>query len=109
MPTQTARENAQPAPRPPAAQQVAIVHESRSFSHTDACRIFDTAVKCLHARTIVVDLKRACDATTAAFAKLVLLRRALLRSGRDLRLVGLHDRAAHVYFISRLAGVLPCA
>ncbi len=102
--TPTARTSIRPAPR-----QVAIVHESRSFSHTDACRIFDLAVKCLHAQTIVIDLKRACDATTAAFAKLVLLRRVLLQTGRDLRLVGLHDRAAHLYGINRLASVLPCA
>ena len=108
MTTHTARETTRPATRQPAGQ-VAIVHESRSFSHSDACRIFDLAVKCLHATTIVIDLKRACDATTSAFAKLVLLRRALLRTGRDLRLVGLHDRTAHLYGINRLAGVLPCA
>ena len=48
------------------------------------------------------------DATTAAFATLVLLRRALLRAGRDLLLTGLHDRAAYLFGINRLGSVLPC-
>ena len=89
--------------------QLAIVHDAGSFSHTDACRMADVAVKCKDARTVVIDLKRAREATTSAFAQLVLLRRALLRTGRDLRLVGLQDRTAHLYDINRLWRVLPCA
>ena len=58
-------------------------------------------------RTIVVDLSHARDATTSAFARLVLLRRYLLRTGRDLRLTGLSHRAARLYEVSRLDRVLP--
>jgi anti-anti-sigma regulatory factor len=94
------------------SHEIAIVHDDEQFSHTDACRIFDLALRQTlgagGARTVVIDLKRAEDATTSAFARLVLLRRTLLRYGRDLRLTGLRDRAAGVFEINRLASVLPC-
>jgi MFS superfamily sulfate permease-like transporter len=89
-------------------QQIALVPVSRSLSHTDACRIADRALGERRARTVILDLKHVADATTSAFARLVLLRRLLLRNGRDLRLVNLRDRAASVYHVNRLAGVLPC-
>ena len=92
-------------------EELAIVHDAEEFSHTDACRIFDEAI-CQGLRSgvrmVVVDLKRAADATTSTFARLVLLRRILLRQGRDLRLTGLRDRAAGLYEINRLSDVLPC-
>ena len=80
---------------------------SHCFSHEEACRIAELAVRAASTRTIVVDLSQAEWAATAAFARLVLLRQQLLRSGRDLRLAGLHDHAAALYDISRLGGVLP--
>jgi anti-anti-sigma regulatory factor len=89
--------------------QLALVPVSRSLSHTEACDIADRALDERRARTIILDLKHVADATTSAFARLVLLRRLLLRTGRDLRLVNLRDRAASVYHVNRLAGVLPCA
>ena len=89
-------------------QQMAIVHPSGSLSHAEACRIFDLAVQCHNATLVVIDLAWVHDATTAAFAQLVLLRRALLRMGRDLKLVNLRDRAAHLFGINRLGSVLPC-
>ena len=88
-------------------QQVAIVPASRSLSHSDVCRIADFVLGQGRARTVVIDLKHTVEATTSAFARLVLLRRLLLRSGRDLRLINLRDRAASLYQINRLAGVLP--
>lgn len=90
------------------AHQLAIVHGARSFSHTDACRIADLVLGQGRAGTVVIDLKNAAEATTSAFARLVLLRRLLLRTGRDLRLTNLRDRAAGLYHINRLDGVLPC-
>ncbi len=89
--------------------EVAIVHEAERFSHRDACRIFDLVMNSRRAQTIVIDLNRVREATTSAFARLVLLRRYLLKRGRDLRLVGLRDRAAHLYEINRLESVLPSA
>jgi hypothetical protein len=93
------------------AEQIAIVPASGSFSHNDACRIADLAMtprKHAAPSVVVIDMKNAADATTSAFARLVLLRRLLLKTGRDLRLTNLRDRAMSLYQINRLAQVLPC-
>ena len=89
------------------ANQVAVIPATGHFTHEAACRITRTAQRNRHAHTIVVDLSRAYEADTAAFAQLVLLRRSLLRDGRDLRLAGLRDRAQRLYEINRLHDVLP--
>ena len=91
------------------AQVVAIVPAASPWlSHHEACRIADLAVKKNpRAKTVIIDMKNAIDATTSAFARLVLLRRYLLRTGRDLRLTGLSHRAARLYEVSRLDRVLP--
>lgn len=92
------------------SKQVAVVPVASGwFSHTEACRIADAVLKHAADRTIVIDLKNVVDATTSAFARLVILRRLLLKTGRDLRLANLRERAANLYQINRLAGVLPCA
>jgi anti-anti-sigma regulatory factor len=91
------------------SQHLALVPASTSHSHCDACRIAQVALRERRAHTVIVDLKNVFDATTSAFARLVLLRRRLLQAGRDLRLINLHDRTASVYQVNRLAGVLPCA
>ena len=100
-------------PKAAQPQQIAIVPSSGSFSHHEACRIADVALSSRPgggrlAPVVIVDLKNAADATTSAFARLVLLRRLLLKTGRDLRLVNLRDRAKGLYQINRLASVLPC-
>jgi anti-anti-sigma regulatory factor len=79
------------------------------FAHREACHIFDRAVHSTDPKTVVIDMSGVADATTSAFARLVLLRRELRRHGRDLRLTGLRDRAAKLYEISRLETVLPKA
>jgi hypothetical protein len=58
-------------------------------------------------RRVVIDLHRAEEATTSAFARLVLLRRLLLRNGRDLQLLNLRHSARALYEINRLSLVLP--
>ena len=85
----------------------AITLHAERFSHQDACRIHQAALKIPGVTTIVIDLSQALDATTSAFARLVLLRRALLHCGRDLRLAGLRGRTALLYEINRLTTVLP--
>ena len=95
--------------QPPFPQQLAIVPSAGEFSHGEACRIADLVLGQGRATTVVIDLKNAAEATTSAFARLVLLRRLLLKSGRDLRLVNLRDRAASLYHINHLSRVLPCA
>ncbi len=88
-------------------REINITLQTERFSHQDACRIYQVALKAPDAGTIVIDLSRATDATTSAFARLILLRRALLKCGSDLRLAGLRGRAALLYEINRLAHVLP--
>lgn len=95
------------SPRSGSRSVLPIVVQVEKFQHRDAARIFGQALSNRSARTIVIDLARARDATTSAFAHLVLLRRTLLRSGRDLRVINLRDRAAKVYQVNRLAEVLP--
>jgi anti-anti-sigma regulatory factor len=85
---------------------VTIVQNGRVLSHADACRIAGQAIV-QASRKVVIDLARADDATTSAFAELVLLRRSLLRSGRDLCLTGLRDRTASVFSVNRLEKILP--
>jgi ABC-type transporter Mla MlaB component len=87
--------------------EVAIFMEAHRFTHPEACRVFNAAMDQAPGRTVVVDLSRAQDATTSAFARLVLLRRELRRHGRDLKLRGMHDRVAKLYEVSRLGSVLP--
>jgi anti-anti-sigma regulatory factor len=89
------------------SNECAIVPQTHCFAHPDAFRIFADVLGHLAARTVVIDLSVADDATTSAFARLVLLRRELLRMGCDLRIKGLRDRAARLYQVSRLDSVLP--
>jgi hypothetical protein len=65
-----------------------VVLKPRQFSHHDADAISRWAFGSEAPHTVVVDLSHVTDATTAAFATLVVLRRQLLRDGRDLRLSG---------------------
>jgi anti-anti-sigma regulatory factor len=87
--------------------QLTILPDSGAFSHAEADRVSHLATDGCTIRRIVVDMARADEATTSAFARLVLLRRTLLKAGRDLRLTNLHDRAASLYEVIRLNEVLP--
>jgi ABC-type transporter Mla MlaB component len=87
--------------------QTTLIHEHRLFAHEDADRVSHWVIRDNQARRVVIDLKRAEEATTSAFARLVLLRRSLLRDGRDLQLVNLRQNAKALYDISRLRAVLP--
>jgi anti-anti-sigma regulatory factor len=89
------------------AKQLSIVPKSREFSHSEAVRVSKVALSRDNVQTFVVDLQHAHDATTSAFARLVLLRGALLKRGRDLLLTGLHDRPASLYEVNLLGSVLP--
>ncbi len=84
-----------------------FIFQAERFSHQDAERIYREALKKLRARLIVIDLGKAKEATTSAFARLVLLRKALIKVGSDLQLIGLRGKAALLYEVNRLAAVLP--
>jgi anti-anti-sigma regulatory factor len=90
------------------AAQLKIAPGARCFSHAEACRVSGQAMS-EKAMRILIDLTSADDATTSAFAQLILLRRTLLSLGRDLCLTGLRDRTAGVFDVNRLAAVLPIA
>jgi hypothetical protein len=78
-----------------------------TFSHDHARAVSRWALRPGRSARVVIDFRHAPDATTAAFAALVLLRRQLLAQGRDLRLEGLGGRAYQVYCVNRLETVLP--
>lgn len=58
-------------------------------------------------RLIKIDLSEVEVADTAAFAELVVIRRWLLGSGRDMRISGLQDRALALYHLIHLNHILP--
>jgi anti-anti-sigma regulatory factor len=88
--------------------QLRLTAPGRELSHAEACRLVAQALE-QAAKRIVIDLARVEEATTSAFAQLILLRRSLLRSGRDLCLTGLRDRTAGLFQVNRLETVLPVA
>jgi anti-anti-sigma regulatory factor len=88
------------------AAQAKLAPRGNCFSHTEAYRLFLQAMS-ERARQIVIDLEQIEEATTSAFAQLVVLRRTLLRTGRDLCVSGLRDRAEGLFEVNRLGGVLP--
>ena len=88
------------------AENTTVVAGSETLTYSEACRIAQCARK-RRAHTVLIDLSRTQEAETSAFARLVLLRRDLLHDGRDLRLIGLHDRARRLYEINRLGEILP--
>jgi len=58
--------------------------------------------------TVLLDLAQTTETTTAALARLIVLRRKLRRSGCDLRLLHLHGSARQVYEVNRMGLLLPC-
>lgn len=91
------------------AKHIEITPRSERFSHDEACRVARMATARDEGQTVIIDLRHVREVTTAAFARLVLLRRVLRAVGRDLRLTNLHDRAANLYEVNRLMTVLPSA
>jgi len=88
------------------ANQTLILRAGQNLTHLEACRLSRRAISGADP-VVVIDLSQVGDATTAAFAQLVLLRRQLLARGRDLRLAGLTGVAAGLFEVHRLDGVLP--
>ena len=76
------------------------------LNHAEACRLAGLAARAV-AKTVVIDMSASPDASTAAFARLVLLRRELLKVGRDVQITGLRERARQLFEVHRLDNVLP--
>ena len=85
-----------------------VKHHMSRFSYRDAADIAEQVHRDASSDLVLVDLVHTTEATTAAFARLVVLRRALRRFGGDLHLVHLHGRARKVYEINRMNELLPC-
>jgi anti-anti-sigma regulatory factor len=87
--------------------QSSVIPKQERLSHDEACGIARQVLRDLGPRTVVIDMRNAREITTAAFARLVLLRRRLRAQGGDLHLSNLRGKAASLYQINRLDAVLP--
>jgi hypothetical protein len=89
------------------ANYITISHQASEFSYDDACGIAREALADRQGGFVCLVLERVDKTTSAALAKLVALRRGLLRSGRDLQIIGLHGRAEGLYQVNRMTSPLP--
>ena len=92
-----------------AANVATIRHEAKSLSCGDVARLAEQAHGERSAKLILLDLRSTSETSTAALAKLILLRRSLMKGGRDLRVTNMTGGADALYKICRLAGLLPQA
>ena len=82
---------------------------SDSLSYDDAQELARRALAAREGQTVVIDLGPVTEATTAALARLVALRRQLRGTGRDLRVICPHGKAKRLYDVWRLGELLPAA
>ena len=92
-----------------ASSQMILTHQAGRFSYADACRFAELLRATQRPRIAFIDLAQTTETSTAALAKLIALRRFLLKTGRDLRICGLRGRAEAMYQIYRLSKLLPQA
>ena len=84
-----------------------IAFESGRLTYEDACEVASLAEATLRAGVARIRLDAVVETTTAALARLILLRRNLLKTGRDLLIIGLHGRAQGLYEVTRMTDLLP--
>jgi ABC-type transporter Mla MlaB component len=91
-----------------AGNMMTIRHEASILSYGDVVRIASHIRRCSESpATVIVDLRNTSKTSTAALAKLILVRRILRKSGRDLCISGLAGKPGAMYRIYRLAELLP--
>jgi len=90
-----------------AGTTVRITYRAGRLSYTDATEIAHKVSTAAPSRNYLVEFEQTEDTTTAALARLVVLRGRLLKSGSDLHILGLHGRARDVYEICHLEQLLP--
>lgn len=88
---------------------VRIGYAADSLSYDDARELASKALAAKEGWTVVIDLEPITETTTAALARLVVLRRQLRKTGRELRIICPHGRAKHLYDVWRLGELLPAA
>ena len=85
-----------------------IEYSARRLTYDDASRIAQQVLSAAAlSPSVVLSLEQTTETTTAALARLVLLRKQLLKAGRDLKVIGLSGRANDLYEITRMSGLLP--
>ena len=89
------------------ASQTTISCDCDHLSYDRACDIANQAVVAGGNDTIHIGLHRVMETTTAALARLIALRCNLRRSGRDLRIAGLHGQPENLYEFNRMTSLLP--
>ena len=90
-----------------AGNLMTIRHDATSLSYRDVVRI-DSQIRCSESSgMVIVDLTNTSETSTAALAKLILVRRYLMKSGRDLCISGLAGQPGAMYRIYRLTNLLP--
>jgi len=77
------------------------------LSYERACDIANRALLVDGQGPIQIGLNHVANTTTAALARLIALRCNLRKSGRDLRITGLHGQAEHLYVFNRMTSILP--
>ena len=90
-----------------AEASVTVTFAGAHLSYQDACAIAEKADSIPAAGVVHLDLAGTSDTTTAALARLIVLRSRFLRTGRDVRLAGLSGRARAIYDICRMGCLLP--
>ena len=88
-------------------QNTVTLHQAGKLTNTDACKIAEQVATSRTATLFYLDLEQTTEATTAGLARLVRLRQNLLKTGKDLRLVGLHGQPHGLYEICGMLNVLP--
>jgi hypothetical protein len=87
--------------------EMVMTYQAERLSYEDACSLSRSVLAGSGQGQVSLEMDQVRDTTTAALARLVLLRRDLLRSGRDLRVLGLRGRAELLYEVNRLHDILP--
>jgi hypothetical protein len=90
------------------ASQTTISCDCDRLSYDRACDVAKQALVVGGNDTVHIRLHHVVETTTPALARLIALRCNLLRSGRDLRITGLHGQAEDLYRFNRMADLLPC-
>ena len=81
--------------------------EEEILSHTSVSRVARELATRSFSDIAYLTLNNVNTSTTAGLARLIAVRRGLLREGRDMEIVGLHGRGRALYELYRLKDLLP--
>ena len=89
-----------------ASQTTFITCDCDHLSYEKACEIANQASSVRGHDMIRLELQRVVETTTAALARLTVLRRSLGRSGCDMQIDGLQGQAEDLYEFNRMETLL---